>query len=272
MMRRDRPGFTLIEMLIVVGIVLVLAVIAVPITLRMMERDNVSEGAKIVMGAIGRAKGLALHDRNAAGIRLLVVNGRAEQIEFIEDPGPFNEGYVTANGMTVTNGVLGFSFAGLVRGGDTIEFNGGGQVYQIAQDPTGPTLTLARPVAYPVPAPSSGQSNYRIFRQPQPVAGEKPIKLPADVIIDVTASLGWERPPPPGGHYDILFGPSGRVVGDAAQADLIALMLEDTSQGNQDNKEIVAVFTKTGGAARYIVNQTGDPFQFAKEGRGSGGR
>jgi prepilin-type N-terminal cleavage/methylation domain-containing protein len=278
MIRLRRDGFTLIEMLLVVTIVLILTVIVLPLTLRMQDRDRVPTGAILLQGSCSQARGRAALEKRPVGIRLIPSTANpnvCDQIEFIHEPEPFQAGFVEVapNTNVVTN--LRANFTGVLPG-DLIEFHGGGQLYLIT-NVSGRQLTLDRPVPAPPgaqyavapPFDPPGLPNYRIFRQPRPIAGEKPMKLPADVVIDPAKSyppnlqtLG--KPP------SILFKPSGGVTGSAAVEDMICLWLQDTTQGNDDNVALVVIYTRTGAVTNVPVNQGGDPFLHARTGRGSG--
>jgi len=119
-----------------------------------------------------------------------------------------------------------------IREGDLLEItsvtNTQSGIYRIAGPNTWPWFTPAP--AFPIPGPGTQfevtseikeakdadlvlSSNYRFIRQPKPLVGEEPLKLPDGVVIDLrTYPLGvmptkGVRPP-----LDILFAPSGAVV------------------------------------------------------------
>jgi len=79
-MRRRNParGFTLVELLIVLAIVVVLASITIVVTLRMQERDQVPRAATLVQGAIAQAKARAAAERTNTGVRLILRLNRLE--------------------------------------------------------------------------------------------------------------------------------------------------------------------------------------------------
>jgi hypothetical protein len=108
--------------------------------------------------------------------------------------------------------------------GDFIEFNGNGQIFQVANVgrtnfltggvvnpaapppvtsgtplPNGqPCLLITRVPSFEVIPPANLRSNYRVLRRPRVIPGEKPVKLPEGVVIDVTvpySTVGVTRPP-----------------------------------------------------------------------------
>lgn len=106
--RQTRAGFTLVEILLVLGIVVLLATLLVPLALRMQDRSNIPQGVQTIEQAIAEAKARAKLEKRVQGIRLLAMENQQRQlasgnfvrwydsIQFIEDPGPFAEGFVWA--------------------------------------------------------------------------------------------------------------------------------------------------------------------------------
>ncbi len=64
-------GFTLVELLVVVLIIFLLSVVALPAISSAINHRQVSEGARILQGALAGARDQAIHDNVPAGIRLL---------------------------------------------------------------------------------------------------------------------------------------------------------------------------------------------------------
>ena len=144
------------------------------------------------------------------------------------------------------------------------------------------------PLAIPANCP------YRIVRGPRVVAGEDALTLPVDVAIQLGASVLMPNgsalsstydPPlssPAGGGpwYDILFSPSGAVVGSAASNDKIVLWVRDVTQFNTagapdvtaNSPLLVCVYTRSGLLAAHSVDVTpgGNPYSFTVDGRSSG--
>lgn len=104
--RNRRPAFTLMEMMIVLAIIVVVAAIMIPASLALTDRSFVPKGASMLESALALAKTRAVAERRPNGIRLVAadlgrrqtVSGQAfawyDQIQFIEDPGDYVEGFV----------------------------------------------------------------------------------------------------------------------------------------------------------------------------------
>jgi prepilin-type N-terminal cleavage/methylation domain-containing protein len=202
---------------------------------------------------------------------------------------------------------------GAVLPGDAIQFNGGGQmarvesslavlsalgvtksVYHPSQTVAAlnrTVLVLDRKLDHPVQLPNvlTPTVNYRIMRQPRPVPGEEPIKLPRNVFViaadfrDALYPGGVQRrhsDPPFFANGDILFDPSGRVV--ATSLENMFLWVSDvggveinpaTNEPFDTNWAIVGIRTRTGAVSVYPVDISNVPnsyYNSARSGRGSG--
>ena len=101
-----RPGFTLVEMLIVLGVIVTVAAIFVPVALNMSERNQVPKGASMLENALSLAKARAIAGKRPSGIRLNVsgsnlrftTNGLGfawyDEIQYIEYPSDYTENWV----------------------------------------------------------------------------------------------------------------------------------------------------------------------------------
>src|SRR5829696_4400158 len=69
--RRPRPGFTLVEILVVLSIILLVAIIAIPATYKALNGRQVVDGARIHTGALVGARDAAIKWNEPRGIRLL---------------------------------------------------------------------------------------------------------------------------------------------------------------------------------------------------------
>jgi len=76
--RATRQGFTLIELLVVMLIILLVSAVVLPTVIPAINHRQVSEGARILQGALAGARDTAINTGSPAGIRLLpdpVLNG-----------------------------------------------------------------------------------------------------------------------------------------------------------------------------------------------------
>lgn len=69
--RRSPAAFTLIELIVVLGIVALVTTIAVAVTLRMQDRDQVPRAATLVQGMLAQAKARAAAERANIGVRFV---------------------------------------------------------------------------------------------------------------------------------------------------------------------------------------------------------
>src|SRR4051794_4013412 len=69
--RRDHPGFTLMELLIVITIIVIVSAITLPTVIPAIGHRQASEAARILQGALVGARDAATHGNQPSGIRLL---------------------------------------------------------------------------------------------------------------------------------------------------------------------------------------------------------
>ena len=75
---RSRAGFTLMELLVVMLIILLVSAVTLPTVIPAIAHRQVSEAARILQAGLAGARDLALNNNAPAGIRLLpdpVFNG-----------------------------------------------------------------------------------------------------------------------------------------------------------------------------------------------------
>lgn len=118
-----------------------------------------------------------------------------------------------------------------------------------------------------IPVPTT---NFRIYRQPRPILGENPLQMSGNIAVD--GSLSLVQPNVTGTNYDILFSPSGAVVGTNAGHGKIFLYVHDLTQNpvDTDRSGVVAIQTLTGFIGAYNAGPLSDPYLYANEGRISG--
>jgi prepilin-type N-terminal cleavage/methylation domain-containing protein len=104
-------GFTLVELLVVITIILLVSAVALPVVLPALAHAQMSEAARALQGALAGARDSAIHNQLPSGIRLLpdpTLNGinpatglldanyplAFNRIVPIESPPPYSEGMV----------------------------------------------------------------------------------------------------------------------------------------------------------------------------------
>jgi prepilin-type N-terminal cleavage/methylation domain-containing protein len=286
-----RSGFTLVEMLVVLSIILTLAVITVLFMPRFGERQKVPRGASLLQGWLMMAKQRAIRDRTATGIRFqpltqLVVR----DLQYIRKPDDYSPGgsytpdalfkgpvnpadppagvqfgplvnlYGSSAGLPADQ----FDETSLIQVGDYLQLRSAGLLHRISQIKSAHVCLLDSVPEVP-PAPGCP---FRIIRQPRPLPGEQALQLPQDVIIDLAASLNV---PTRGNFREILFSPSGAVIGQGTGNTPIALLLRDVTQDpNTGDQALIVIYPRTGLIANQPVAVGTDPFLFVRDGRSSG--
>jgi hypothetical protein len=267
-------------MLVVLGIILTLSVLTVLFMPRIQEQQRVRQGADLLQEWLLTAKQRALRDRVPTGILLQRISQDqnnpnyyyVRDIQYIQKPDDYAQGSVaSSSGNEILFKQADFQSTNSVQPGDYLLLHGGEGIPTRIMNVRPTSLVVLDPPLQPV-VPGS----YRILRQPRPLAGEQPLQLPQDVVIDLSPNPAYMNQPkslntPLNGQ--ILFSPSGRVVGQGTGNAPIALWLRDVTRDdpNQPGEQILMViYPVTGQIAAHSVAQGTDPYQFMKDGRSSG--
>jgi prepilin-type N-terminal cleavage/methylation domain-containing protein len=303
-----REAFTLIEMIVVIGIMLTLATMTVAFLPKVNNYQKVQQAASRVQGWLLTAKQRALRDRQPRGVRIIpdpVDSTISRSLQYIEQPDDFTGGTLTAadslngpNLATISNPpdlAGGLDPAGThdnpllwpVQPGDYLQMNPTSTqpvfaiqgVQSVNETPLSNVLqTLPTAPLYTAPATGITSTNYRIIRRPRPMVGEAALLLPQDVVLDVSGTPNKSSVINPEQitlsivNYDILFAPSGAVMRAGAQAGKIILWFRDATQDATAPGEqfLVVVYTRTGLIAVHPVADPATPFAFTKDGKDSG--
>jgi prepilin-type N-terminal cleavage/methylation domain-containing protein len=280
---RQRSAFTLIELLVVIALIMVLAAIAIMFVPRIEEGQRAARGASLLQGWLNIARQRAMRDQQARGLRLYVSGGIVTDCQYLDLPDDFTGGTLSqgaslnqvslqadANGTGDLSNGQSNSALWSVQSGDYLLILSTGLVHQITGI-TGTNPTFSITLASDLSPNGLGQAtrNYRILRAPR-VSGEEKLSLPQYIGINVTTN----QLPPTGyaanannvitpnsdGVIDILFGPSGNVIGDWAGTDMIILWVCDTSLANtpwDGEPTLITVYTRTGLVAPVPVDPSG---------------
>jgi prepilin-type N-terminal cleavage/methylation domain-containing protein len=290
-----RPGFTLIELLVVIFIICVLATIGY-MTLPSLSGDyNRTRSIDALSEWLLTAKMRAKRDGTATGIRLNPASldpttGCYNQVIYIQQPDALTGGTwpgSTCNG--IVNGVAKFSAPtnlfgpgvgandpnNLVQTGDYLEIFGSGSVHVIGSVPSAIQLNL---VNTGVNATATG--NFRILRGPRIMGGEEVKQLPASMGINPALSLNGSLgnglpsrtvPGAPGPYYEILFAPSGAVVGQGTGAGKVVLYVQDNNQLQTPGQPtLISIDVRSGFIGAFPVAPPPDIYQYTESGAPGG--
>ena len=283
-----RNGFTLIELMVVVSIIVALAAI----TLLFYPKREVrlaADGADKLQTYIAQARSRALRDQAPRGIRLLPDgNGRLTEIVLVEVPEPI----VPPSGTTMTVGAAttaAFSTANFtfsagnsltdmrIQADDYLEIMyGSGSIHRIAAVGTN-QVTLASKVPAAEITQLKLSDNFRFIRRARPLMGEPTLQLPDTVFVMPNASstandtVSGSRNMPGAnngisGSVEIVFSPSGQVINSSSGRIVLWL----TDDNNVSKPTLLTVYSRTGACAAHPTGPATDLFQYTKDGKSSG--
>ncbi len=284
-----RRAFTLVELLVAIGIALVLATIVVAINFRSSDRDRVQGAADRIQGWVAMARNWALRDRKPVGLRLSHNgNGLVTSLAYIEQlddwlPGGNPSLQLAGATATLLGGAQDFAGVGFgipdnpsipipppvtfwpVQVGDFLQVGTGANA-QLSQviSATRTALTLRSGLSA-----SGSTHSFRVIRGARPRTGEAPLNLPDNAAIDVNtngASPWYGATLPtygaPSNSFDILFTPGGQVLYTSRP---IRLWVRDTGLDQPATYQfaglnlIVSINPQTGMVSTAQVDQRQDP-------------
>jgi prepilin-type N-terminal cleavage/methylation domain-containing protein len=294
-----RSAFTLIEMLVVIGIIAVLATLSVAIIPSVHQRTKAQRGADNLQGWLLVGRERALRDHANRGIRLLVdSDGYVRSMVFIEQPDvftggvlqfdPANPNHAAVAGADLTGGFgVGSQPLWPVQAGDYLQFQGGSAFLISTVNAPNPNDIYTQ---YPMwitsstPNPPGSTTQYVITRSPRQTAGEDVLRLPDDVVVDLSLCSPM-LPAVPGASYDILFTQSGALTGTLGDSNgKIVLWLRDVTkdftlpinpQSSTGDQPLLVIYTRTGriGAVEFNNDPNvggGNAYFYAFDPRSSG--
>jgi prepilin-type N-terminal cleavage/methylation domain-containing protein len=247
-----RDGFTLIELLVVMGIILFLFGMGVAILPSVYQRWEATNGAQMVQGTFARARQEARRSGRPTGVRMLVQAGTyASDLKFVQQPlDGLNPAQAGPSDYLIPDG------AGL------------------------PAKAGTQPIA---------NLRYRVARQPLPIPGEQTVKLPNNVIIDLTRSsvdaqtmggmtlTGTEPAPSNTPYIDVVFSPGGGLTAANWPGNSVILWVRDQTllDPTKGSPTLIVIYVRTGFIAAHPVDLTGapnlvSPYSFCNNPRSSG--
>ncbi|HZU38924.1 MAG TPA: prepilin-type N-terminal cleavage/methylation domain-containing protein [Gemmataceae bacterium] len=284
-----RSGFTLVEMLVALGIILILASLTVAFLPALNDRQRATQGASQVQNALDTARHRALRDGSPRGVRLVVDattasgGSAATTLQFIEQPEDFTGGNaaVTAVNSATTPPTATVQLTGApdlfggfgpgssaywaVQPGDYFVLGGtnaflivGGPTSSTAGGTTGDTFTINAQGSATMATVSSPTPAYAILRAPRVMTGDDPMQLPDKVGVDLAANRSVLSADSHGGqaYYDILFDPSGRLLRQGLINGKVILWIRDITDANMGGDQtLLTVYARSG----LVVPAQADP-------------
>jgi prepilin-type N-terminal cleavage/methylation domain-containing protein len=288
---RSRAGFTLVELLVVMSLILVLATLVVGLAPSIRRDARVTNAIEQVQGWLLIAKQRAYRDRVPRGVRVVVPTGSttATELAYIEQPenitGKFAKitDWTPPMGMTPGSGArktlqidTGFTTDVDISPGDFIKIpeafrepSCGHFINTTTGGATSGTLTLATAVS-PDNTNLTIFSSYTVVRRFRPMIGEPVLQLGKDVNINLALSgdpsaIAANNMTNNTALTDIMFGPTGQLVGSASSK--VVLTISDVSNTPVG---LITVFSRTGLIATHPVSPGVDPFLYTKDPRSAG--
>jgi type II secretory pathway pseudopilin PulG len=261
--KSEHAGFTLVELLVVMGILMFLFGLGIAILPAVYQKWTTTKGAEMVQGALARARQEARRSGRATGIRLS--GATVTDLSFIQQPIDLTGGALSAQAGAVQAQINPPLDPNSASAGDYLEVCGSGLPHQITAF-AGGNVNLASPIPFTIPP----TPQYRIMRQPQPMKGERPIKLPDKVAVDMSQcstdgmTAGGIQPSgndASGPYYDILFSPGGGLTGRWLGTDKVILYVRDTSYSDvtQGTPTLIVIYVRTGLIAAHPVDTSNTP-------------
>jgi prepilin-type N-terminal cleavage/methylation domain-containing protein len=254
-------GFTLVELLVVIGILIILTAMTLSLVNVTQDEDRVREGAAQVQSYLEGARDRAIHAGEPRGIRFLPdtqnpdvatsmiyvgapeIYGDGDRIQMFRNAGSSFDELFPQRGWDelVARGLITDGAPILIgpTNNDISQFF----TIRVIPKPAMPPIPRGQPVnryyltkRYPQGPPATATSlrysiplYYRMPLQPTVLPNQEPRQLPRGVVIDLNHSLRPKTWGSPGnyGTMDVLFSPNGTVTGLVASAGVIHLIVAD---------------------------------------------
>ena len=240
-----RASFTLLELLVSLGIILILATLTMRLLNATLNSDRIRNGAREFQTFLAGARDRAVYAGQPRGVRLIqdpLDRSAVHSFVYIGAPSTFTDGtQITVNTVgtvsTITfsnpqtaNNWTTLVNRGLLTDGAYITFGTGSAAltYTMARNPAGSATWQLTTTAYG--ATAGTPTSYSLQLLPSPIPGEEPRTLPQNIVIDLDNSIlppTWGAPGALTGSLDVLFSPNGTVTGTVAAAGRIHFVLSE---------------------------------------------
>lgn len=260
-----RPSFTLLELLVSLGIILILAVLTMRLLNATLNSDRIRNGARELQTFLSGARDRAIHAGQPRGVRFITDpsdHSTVRSFVYIGSSSNFTDGsllsidpngqiwFITNNpplaptaSMTPSTVWMNLWNRGLLTDGTPIRLQVGSTPINLyltvsatgmnATGPTGFAITTVPPTTFPINFPfvaTATSASYALQLAPTVLSGDQPRALPQNIVIDLDNSslpTGWNAAGGYSDKLDVLFAPNGTVMGPAASAGRIHFVLSE---------------------------------------------
>jgi type II secretory pathway pseudopilin PulG len=287
-------SFTLLELLISLGIILILATLTMRLLNATLNSDRIRNGSRELQSFLAGARDRAIHAGQPRGVRLILDpldRSTVRSFVYVGAPSAFTEGsqlsidgagninfFTPNNSATVAPTASPTSAVwtnlwnrGLLTDGTPIQLKVGAappiNAYltvsatgMSAAGPTGFAITTVPATTFPIDFPTvplGTGATYALQLGPTILPGDEPRSLPQGIVIDLDNSVlpaSWTAA---GGYtdkLDVLFSPGGTVMGPVAASGRIHFVLSEYTDASVPIPN-PTVSTTTGVPLMDITNQ-----------------
>jgi prepilin-type N-terminal cleavage/methylation domain-containing protein len=290
--RNPKSGFTLIELMIVIFIIILLAAIAIPIAGTLNRNESIAGTSRQVRSFLEGARDRAIHSKKPRGVRFLVGENDPTIITsmvYVGPAGNLSEGDIIVDN---TNKKLLISYPplwnrlrqkGLIPDGAILKLRrvsgpgGNYDTYTIVWNTATSQWLLTKDYLGMAGSVLSGRLTDHILELGNSVLPNQEPRI-LEAPIDLTNSsvpMAWKT----GGasvNRDVLFSPRGDVIGELAVAGHLHLVITSLVDKDamktpgdatkQDPEIVVSITTQTGAVSAHSVYSAADPWKNAETG------
>jgi prepilin-type N-terminal cleavage/methylation domain-containing protein len=257
----SRRGFTLLELLVSMGILLILATLTMRLLNATLDSDRLKTGARELQSLLAGARDRAIYATQPRGVRFIADPTNPSAIRsfvFVGSSNSFTDGaMLTVDSLGNILGPVGtvptglplpatlplwdnlWAHGALVNGTPIQLTNSSGASLGFATvSPTAFDPVSGNPIGFaitstlgagtfPIAAPGV---NYTLQLAPAIVSGDEPRTLPQNIVIDLNSSIlpaSWGAPGAFASTLDVMFSPQGTVIGAPASDGRIHFVLAD---------------------------------------------